>query len=548
MNNNSGLANGLWENFINFLFKSSGISVPSDFQGQCNVVQEMLDGDITGIVSTLIDYSINAASEAKFKVECSDETLEKLLEAWLESINININGIPTGLQELAKEYYKERWAGSSLCLLKVGAWKKITVGTTTITVPTVLWFVNGASVYIKRTDAKSFKLGSDKYFLDESMKKENQLPGPNENIVVQKPFGRWFIQYPTPYLIKKGVYKNWKGLEVLGSKSDEVISKVLPYLFMMEKGDKDAFLQKGITYDDKELQTMADNFKTAVERYNQEKGKTPLAAVPYDQKYSHLIPDLKNILNEELYRQGYRSILAGLGFIDMLEIAMSRQETRMNPKAFVAEVNAGIGGFKSILMDVINLIITENKLDHKKLFSDNNPLRIVSSPIKINVDLILDMIRSGFDRGVLSIESFIETLGFDFDKEKERRLKELENGDEETFYPHLLQNREDIPDRMELPAKPKNEKNLKNKTGPEKNNFKNAELEEDLIIAPYNSIEELLQKHPKMKKYPEGALKVFIEVFNSILKETGDEARAFAGAWSKLHKWMNRHTGKGEQK
>lgn len=552
MASNKGLANGLWEAFISFLFKAGGITVPSDFQGQCEVVDVMLNNDITGIVSTLIDYSINAASEAKFKVECSEPSLESLLEVWLKRINIKVDGVPTGLQELAKEYYKERWAGSSLCLLRVGKWEKINIGNNSITVPTVLWFVNGSSVYIKRDDAKNFKLGSDKYFLDSSMKKGTEVPKADENIIVQKPFGRWYIQYPTPYLIKKGVYKNWKALEVLESKSDEVISKVLPYLFVAEKGDKDAFLQKGLTYSDPELQTLADNLKEAIERFNQEKGKVPINTVPYDQKYSHLIPDLRAILSEELYRQGYRAILAGLGFIDMLEIAMSRQETRMNPKAFIAEVNAGIDGFKSMLMDVINLIITENKLDHKKLFSDSNPLRIVSSPIRINTDNILDMIRSGFDRGVLSIESFVETLGYDVDKERERRKKELENGDEDTFYPHLIQNREDIPDRTGIPAKPRDEKNLKNKTGPEKTNFNSATeaIPENLEIAPYT-----VENHPKyLDKYPSDAVEVWIKTFNESLPKGEDYA--FPVAWTVMKKYLKRHYNKegdkwvkkGEQK
>ena len=87
----------------------------------------MIKNDVTGIISTVTDYSVNSASEAKLKVECNDETLEEIFNIWLSKININVNGIPTGLQSLAQEYYKERWQGSSLCLLKVSNWEKITV-------------------------------------------------------------------------------------------------------------------------------------------------------------------------------------------------------------------------------------------------------------------------------------------------------------------------------------------------------------------------------------------------------------------------------------
>lgn len=152
---NSGLAGNLWSNFISSLFQTGEISVSDDFHDRCGYVAEIMDNDVTGIVSTVIDYSINSASEAKFRVECSEESLEDLLNLWLEQINININGVPTGLQELAKEYYKERWAGSSLCLLRVDKWKSITKGANSITVPTVLYFVIGSSVYIKRRDRKS---------------------------------------------------------------------------------------------------------------------------------------------------------------------------------------------------------------------------------------------------------------------------------------------------------------------------------------------------------------------------------------------------------
>jgi hypothetical protein len=35
-----------------------------------------------------------------------------------------------------------------------------------------------------------------------------------------------------------------------------------------------------------------------------------------------------------------------------------------------------------------------------------------------------------------------------------------------------------------------------------------------------------------------------MEVWNSIYKETKNESRAFAGAWSQLKKWLKRHDNK----
>src|SRR3989304_6117157 len=122
----SGLS--LYEAFINYLYSSGAIEIPQIFHERCAKINEMFDNDISGIVSTIIDYSINSSSEAILKIECSDDTTEELLNLWLSKINVNINGIPTGLQEVAKEYYKERWAGSSLCLMRVSNWEKISIG------------------------------------------------------------------------------------------------------------------------------------------------------------------------------------------------------------------------------------------------------------------------------------------------------------------------------------------------------------------------------------------------------------------------------------
>ncbi len=612
--------------FINWLFSFGGIKVPDEFHARCNAINKLVDNDVSGIANTVLGYGINAASEAKYKIECSDKTLQELLNIWLEKVNLEIPGVPTGLQELSKEYFKERWLGSSFCVLRMKNWEKITVGQTSIIVPTTMWFVNGSSIYVKRPKTKNYKLGTDKYFLDEDYK--NEIPASvKEEIIIQKPYNRWFDEYATPYLIRTGIYKNWLGMKTLQEKTDEIVTKVLPYLFLIKEN---AVGNEPVG--DPELQKIFNAFKKQIEEYRSRQGQLPTDTIPGNRDYSHLIPDLRNAVSEELFRQGTRTILAGLGFVDLLEISPSRQESRMNPKPFIAEVNAGVGGFKSILLDAIYMIIERNKVAHKKMFSDNNKIMVVNSPLKINVEQILSDLRSGYDRGVSSIQTYQEILGLDPQTEKERREKELKDGDEDLYYPHLIQNREDVPDRL-YPAKPRNERNEnqnKKRGTPESKNFK-AEIEEaeakyfrfrqrepsefdektfriitlsktqgikavigrlkgektttiqsylfdkekwteeeakkwvkdhdgkveaaleyiianleDLEIAPYKSLEEVLRKHPELKKYPEKAQRLWMEVFNSIYKDTGDEGRAFAGAWSKLRKWMKRHSKGGK--
>lgn len=591
MSNNSGLAGNLWEAFINYVFKSGDLNVPAEYHERCVKINEMMDNDVTGIVSTITTYSVNSASEANLKVECNDETLENILNIWLSRININVDGIPTGLRELAKEYYKERWQGSSLCLMRISNWEKITVGQTTIKVPTVLWFVNGASIYIKRPNKTNYKLGTDKFFLDKNEK--NELPKSGEQILVTKPFSRWFDEYPSPYAVKTGVLKNFLGLQALFSKGDEVISKVLPYLLIMTKGTEREMIEGDMSFDDPELQKMAENFKTVLERYKNEKAKTPVAGFPFDQKLEHFIPDLRNILSEELSKAGYRALMAGLGFIAVLQgIGDTRKEELINPKPFITEVNAGLSDFKSMLMDVIRLIISENKLDHRKLFSENKNLQITNSPLKINVESILDSIRSAFVYGTITIETFQETLGINPSQELERMKKEWKEGMRELYYPHIIQNTEKDPDTNISPApitKKQEEKQKEKEKKPEnmqeaslvtckkcnkeidylkqpeagmgyikcpecgenidqEGNFAkviNEPIDPNLEIAPYKNIDALPDA---VKKYPAPAQKVFLEVFNSIYNETKDEARAFQGAWSKLKKYMERHYIKKDNK
>jgi hypothetical protein len=535
---------GLFQTFINYLFESGDISVPTDYHSRCVKIKDMLDNDISGTINTLLDYSINSASETRYRVECSEPTLQKLLNLWLDKVNIDIKGIPTGLQALSKEYFKERWSGSSFCVLRVQDWEKISADKVEILVPTTMWFVNGGSIYIVRPKTENYKLGSDKLYLDKSEKIE--IPSnAKEDIIIQKPYDRWFDKYPTPYLIRKGIYKNWLGMKTLQDKSDEVISKVLPYLFLMSKGSVE-LLKDDVTYSDEELGEFADNFKVELEKYKNQKGKLPAYATSFDSKFEHLIPDLSKVLKEELYRQGYRSILAGMGFIDMLEISPSRQETRMNPKAFISEINEGINGFKQILLEIISLIELKNKTKHPKLFTEKGELIIVNSPLRINVEQMFDALRSGYDRGAMSIRTYQEILGIDPVKELAIRKKEIADGTEEVMYPHVITNQEDKGQDLVKPVKPRNLEDQDKKKRTPETNTKTAG-EEEFEIAPYKDLEDLLSKHSELKKYPETAQKLFMEVWNSIYKETGDEARAFSGAWSQLKKWMKRHQNK-EQK
>jgi len=230
-------------------------------------------------------------------------------------------------------------------------------------------------------------------------------------------------------------------------------------------------------------------------------------------------------------------LLAGLGFIDVVQgLASTRKESVLNPAPFIEEVNSGVGDFKSILFDLVQMIILKNKETHPKLFGENNELKVVNSPLKINVERIQDILRSGYDRGAVSITTYQEILGVDSDVEKERREYEAKEGLDEIFYPHLIQNQEekgiDAPGLK--PAKPKETKKEDKKSGtPEVLNYKKAEI--DLIIAPYD------KNNPPafLKKYPKGAIDIFIDVFNENLPKGEDYA--FPVAYTAMKRWLKKH-------
>ena len=563
------------QKLLDMLFVSKAIIVPKEFHVRCSRIQELLSNDVSGLVNTFLNYQIESATATNYQVACANKNVEKLLNLWLEDININIDGVPTGLKELSTEYFKERWMGSSLCILRAENWKKIEYGGNTIKVPTTLYFYNGASIYIDGGDETNFELGSWKYYTDK--KKEKRIIDKEDSkFLVQKIFGRWFTKYPIPYIILKGIYKNSKSIELLQDKGDEAITKILPYMLLLKKGTE-ALYQKGIVQKDADLKAASDYLSTQLETFKQERGKIPLGVFGYDTTFEHLIPDMSKILSENLFVQSYKALLAGLGFVDVVQgLTSTRKEAVLNPKPFISEINSGVGDFISLLTDLLNIIITENKLDHKKLFSKENNLRIIHTPLKINIEIILDFIRSTYDRGTISIQSFCESIGFDFDTEKERRLKELENGDEELFFPHLIQNLENVPDRVGVPAKPKNE-NIPQKVKkgtPESKNFKAQEdivkcecghefdyllgaiiegqvtcpncskavtkkdlidSSLDLIIAPYTK-----ENHPSyLDKYPQDAIDLWIKVFNESLPKGEDYA--YPVAWSVMRKFLKKN-------
>jgi len=578
---------GLFINYVlSFLLKK--IVVPSDFHSQVSVIKEMLRDDVSGLVDSLTDFAVNVSS-VNFSIETDNESFTAILKEWLEKVNIDYQGqIPTGINPLAEEYFKERWKYSSFPILKLTEWGVING----IVLPMKMFFVDGESVYAedKNEDDEEIKLINYDYYLGAESKE------PLSKAIITKPYGRWFDKYPTPYLVKRGVYHNWKIIQSIKNKESEILDQIIPYLLLVKKGTESLATNNVKTYSNEELQGVVQQFQDLMDKIkdtniDDKLNKTPIRATQFDEEIKHLIPDLAGIFEPKLFAQAEKNILAGLGFIDVAEaVTTSRRESILNPKAFIEESKKGVKDFKQILKEIV-LKIKEKNSNHKKYL--NAQFYIISDPIRgFMTDDFKEKLRQLYDRGLLSKQTAVELIGeTEFETETYRRTSETEKGYDIDMYPPVTDNREgqgtDIPgeglgdtDEDDLPddktdeiekkeydmgakfscecikcgKKVSSDKHCKDfrcpKCGgqmrrtdrpgtgrPDKSPNAKGELEG----APYQTIKDL---PPGVKDHMSPNLqRTFMRVFNKALDQYKNETRAFRVAWSVIKKIAKK--GKG---
>jgi len=568
--------------FLNSLFSLllKKIVVPTDYHGKVAAVKTMLEDDVSGLADSLTDFSVQTAS-VDFSVETDNPELTRILKKWLDNINSQYNGqIPRGIKPLAEEYFKERWKSSSFPILKVTKWD-IVDG---ISLPTKMFFVDGESIYAEELDEnkKTKELVGYSYSLGKDG--EDKL---DKGVIITKPYGRWFDEYPNPFLIKRGIYHNWRIIESLKKRESEILEQIIPYLLTIKKGDI-ALATKDIkTYSQPELAEVKNQFQELMDKMNSiENGttKSPIRVSQFDEEIKHLIPDLTSIFEPSLFASAEKNILTGLGFIDVVEaVSTSRRESILNPKAFIEETKKGVEDFKAILRELVAQIIENNKDSHKKWMSEKINFYIVSSPVKgFITDDFKTQLRLLWERGQLSDQTYCEMVGeVDFRTEVARREKEAKDGTEITMYPHQTRNQEQFESFEEIKRQKKFDKNGK-PISPSKTDDKDkydigsyeapvkcshcgnvfdllAEQEagmgrvkcpqcsgsvtqkdfikgkkEDLETAPYKTIKDLPSR---VKNNLDTDLQsVFMRVFNNAYNLYKNETRAFRVAWSVIRR------------
>ena len=486
--------NGYFINYVlSMLLKK--IIVPGDYHGQVKVVKEMLVDDMTGLVDCLTDFAVTNAT-VDYNVETDNSEFTIKLKNWLENINANYGTVPRGIRALAKEYFKERWKSSSFPVLKVKEW----VDTGSIIIPSKMFFVDGESIYAKDTDDSQINsINGYEYYLGQEQNAEKL---DTKKCILTKPFGRWFDEYATPYLIKRGIYHNYQIIKSLKDKQTTILDQVIPYLLLIKKGTEGLATNNIKTYSDEELKAVIQQFQELMDTLKstdltEKQIKSPIRATQFDEDIKHLIPDLSTIFNRDLFTVAEKNIIAGLGFIDVVEaVSTSRRESILNPKAFMEEVRNGVEDFKNDILHELIARIKEKNTAHPKYMKSD--FYVTSSPIKgFMTDDFKELIRSLYDRGRISSQTAVEIIGeVDFKTEIYRREKEAKEGIDIIMYPPVKENREgqgaDLPQDLGNPPKKDEDEIPEDKKGIEADNYDMAmgetlELEE--IEDLYNSAE-----------------------------------------------------------
>ena len=480
----------LWD-LLSF-YSVDEIVVTSDYHKQVMDVQDVLRSDVSGCVNSILDFAINAAS-VPFTVESENEAFAELIEEWFDRINESLIGkIPTGLQALSKEYFRERWKNSSLIVMRT-IWEDIDIGGTTFNLPTKMWVVDGGNIIVL-DDSETRIIGNEKYYIKIDDKKKKLIPAQkNELIFVQKPYSPWSSIYPTPFLFQRGLWKNLKFYELINKKAERFVGKALEYMLAMKKGTEQLALQgnAAFTYDENDLKKAKDDLKDVLERNKTEAG-TPVYATNFDTMFEHIVPEYSKVLNKELFAPIEKRLLAGLGLVEIVEgIASTRREAILNPRPFISDIENGINDYITLLKDILTVIAERNKAKHPKYFG--NDIDLHYAPVKDFIsDSLRDHLRSMYDRGVLSKQTYSEVVGeIDFDIEVVRRGNETKDNLDKKMYPPVVDNREGvgidldgedpklkiIAPQPKLPPRtsPANPKVPVSKQGPEKKNFKGSE-------------------------------------------------------------------------
>lgn len=550
------------------------LNVPDDFHGQMKEVKRLLKQDDTGLIVPILNFQIRAAN-VDINFDGSTTGLTKLFNDWKQEVNKDLNvDIPRGLKNLSENYYRERWKSSFIVLRMI--WEDFNG----YLMPMKMWIMDGASIYVQNKD---LDLAGNEYFLGEPKKSNQLVTEARKTLLIRKPYNQNYDQEPTPYLVGNGALKHKLRFESLTNHQNEMLMTAFSYQLLLKMGS-DSAQARGDNPQVKDLINLLTQFQELKEKIDIHTYARGLAgAFSHDVKLEEFIPDFKKIMDESISKPVLQRVLSSMGMIELKGFSSTREEAILNPKVLVEETVDAVLDYTDLLQEVVAQIQEKNKDRYK--IND----KVVIQPGIIKAFLTKDdkqMIRSWYDRGLVGDKSGLEnTTDLLFERQIKERDYERKEGLDLRMFCRVVQNQDNGVNDI-----PNHENNSPDKTGPEKNNYKNAtQLQENIdkanqvynnryitcqhckeqieylkypevrmgyIKCPNcnteidqdgnyyaNEIEQAIEKQyidapytkdnypSQLKNLPIGARNLWIQTFNTVLKDTGDEDRARQAAW-----------------
>ena len=137
-------------------------------------------------------------------------------------------------------------------------------------------------------------------------------------------------------------------------KQAEFLDTAFPYQLLIKAGSDEAMRRNQMPTDAelKKLQKEYKNRKKEIDEHSFSKGL--VGAFPYDVNFEELIPDYKKVLDESIIKSTDKNLISSLGMIELRGFSSNREESILNPKILIEEIEA--------------LMETEHTLKH---YSDN---------------------------------------------------------------------------------------------------------------------------------------------------------------------------------
>lgn len=511
------------------------VPVPTDFPTQCQAVKTIYDSDASGLVDSISDKMVeNASTRFYFESLKNYSGFEVLLNEWCERINEDYRGygLPVGVEGLQEQYYKERWKYSSFPILRYGDWKRIGSGNNTLEVPMSIVVLDGCAIRAKEKKSTDSKGVMGLFPYDFFLGDDEDYKITIDKHLITRPYGRAFDKLPKPFIMRRGIYQNWKLIYDLTNKQDELLSKVIPYYLLLKRGLGSKNVDEG------NLKKTVLKLQAAIDKLNTT-DKVPVHASNSDSSLEHLIPNMENMFKQQLFSHSEKAIIAGFGLIDIYDSGVaSRKESVLNPKGFMSELFKGQRDFKAIMMDLLAIIKAKNA--GKLKYTNEKIIAQIIPPRDYFTKEIKDDLQKAHGRGNISEETYNELVVCPWTDEPleievKRSKFEAAEGISEDLYARVIQNTEqnvgfDIPqaDKETTPTD-KKEGNITAE------NYTIASRMA-IVAAPYSE-----EKYPKyLDDFPESARNVWIRTWNAVYKRDGSETKAFRVAWKSLRLKMKK--------